>query len=173
MDPGVPLVVTKINAHAVGSHSGIIANPNCAAIIALMALWSIYCRNRVRRVILATHRSASGAGAAAVEELREATRAFLDGRSFAPQRLPHPYAFNLFSQDTAIDPETGCNSEETKVINEPRKILDDLDIRIGVTCVRVPVLRAHSIAATVECERPVDPDMARLAFRGSRCAARR
>jgi aspartate-semialdehyde dehydrogenase len=161
MDPAVPLVVPEINADAIGSYSGIIANPNCAAIVALMALWPIYRRNRVRRVILATYQSASGAGAAAVEELREATRAFLDGRSFAPQRLPHPYAFNLFSHDTAIDPATGYNGEETKVIIETRKILDDPDIRVGVTCVRVPVLRAHSVAATVECERPVDPDMAR------------
>jgi aspartate-semialdehyde dehydrogenase len=160
MDPAVPLVVPEINADAIGSYSGIIANPNCAAIVALMALWPIYRRNRVRRVILATYQSASGAGAAAVEELREATRAFLDGRSFAP-RLPHPYAFNLFSHDTAIDPATGYNGEETKVIIETRKILDDPDIRVGVTCVRVPVLRAHSVAATVECERPVDPDMAR------------
>jgi len=161
LDPAVPLVVPEINPDAIGSHSGIIANPNCAAIVALMALWPIYRRNRVRRVILATYQSASGAGAAAVEELRETTRAFLDGRSFAPQRLPHVYAFNLFSHDSAIDPATGYNGEETKVINETRKILDDPDIRVGVTCVRVPVLRAHSVAATVECEWPVDPDMAR------------
>ena len=161
LDPAVPLVVPEINPDAIGSHSGIIANPNCAAIVALMALWPIYRRNRVRRVILATYQSASGAGAAAVEELRETTRAFLDGRSFAPQRLPHVYAFNLFSHDSAIDPATGYNGEETKVINETRKILDDPYIRVGVTCVRVPVLRAHSVAATVECEWPVDPDMAR------------
>ncbi len=161
MEPAVPLVVPEINAGAVGSHNGIIANPNYAAIVTLMALWPIYRRNRVRRVILATYHSASGAGAAAVEELQAATRAYLAGRSFAPQILPHPCAFNLFSHNTPIDPATGYNGEETKVINEIRKILDDRDIRVGVTCVRVPVLRAHSIAATLECERPVDPDTAR------------
>ena len=160
MDPAVSLVVPEINGDAIGSHSGIIAKPNCAANVALMALWPIYRRNRVRRLILATYQSASGAGAAAIEELREATRAFLDGRSFVPQKLPHPYAFNLFSHDTAIDPATGYNDEETKVINETRKILDDPDIRVGVTCVRVPVLRAHSVAATVECDRPVDRPIA-------------
>ena len=75
--------------------------------------------------------------------------------------LPHPYAFNLFSHDTKIDPATGYNDEETKVITETRKIFDDPDIRVGVTCIRVPVLRAHAVAVTLECERPIDPDEAR------------
>ena len=75
--------------------------------------------------------------------------------------LPHPYAFNLFSHDTAIDPATGYNDEETKVIAETRKIFGDPEIRVGVTCIRVPVLRAHAVAVTLECERPIDPDEAR------------
>jgi aspartate-semialdehyde dehydrogenase len=161
MDPAVPLIVPEINADKIASHSGIIANPNCVAVVALMALWPIHRRNRIRRLILATYQSASGAGAAAMQELHEATRAFLDGRSFTPEVLPHPYAFNLFSHDTTIDPATGYNQEEVKVINETRKILDDPEIRVGVTCVRVPVLRAHSIAVTLECERPIDPEAAR------------
>ena len=164
MDPTVPLVVPEIYAETIAAHGGIVANPNCAAVIAAMALWPIHRRNRIRRVILATYQAASGAGAAAMQELRDATCAFLEGRSFAPQVLPHPYAFNLFSHDTPVDPATGYNDEETKVINETRKILDDPEIRVGVTCVRVPVLRAHAVAATLECERPISPHEARASL---------
>jgi aspartate-semialdehyde dehydrogenase len=96
-----------------------------------------------------------------MQELLDATRAHLAGEPQVPRVLPHPYAFNLFSHDTPIDPETGGNGEETKVVNESQKILADPDIRIGVTCVRVPVLRAHAIAMTLECERPMHPDEAR------------
>jgi aspartate-semialdehyde dehydrogenase len=161
MDPAVPLVVPEINAAALAGHAGIIANPNCAAIIALMALWPIHKRNRIRRVILSTYQAASGGGAAAMQELLDATRAFLDGNELRPRVLPHPYAFNLFSHDTKIDPATLYNDEETKVVNETRKILDDAELRLGVTCIRVPVLRAHAVAATFECERPIAPEEAR------------
>jgi aspartate-semialdehyde dehydrogenase len=160
MDPAVPLVVPEINAGSIAGHSGIIANPNCAAIIAITPLWPIHRRYRIRRLILATYQAASGAGAAAMAELIAATRAQLAGASFTPRVLPHPYAFNLFSHDTAIDPATGSNEEETKIVNETRKIFADCNIRIGVTCVRVPVLRAHAVAVTLECERPIDIDEA-------------
>jgi aspartate-semialdehyde dehydrogenase len=146
MDAAVPLVVPEINGAAIETHRGIVANPNCAAIIALMALAPMHRRNRIRRAILATYQAASGGGAAAMRELIEATRAHLAGAAYPPRTLPHPYAFNLFSHDTPIDRETGYNAEETKVINESRKILGDSGIRIGVTCIRVPVLRAHAIA---------------------------
>jgi aspartate-semialdehyde dehydrogenase len=161
MDPATPLVVPEINAPEIARHSGIIANPNCAAIIALMALWPIHRHNPVRRVIIATYQAASGAGASAMAELQQATRAALDGRPHEPRALPHPYAFNLFSHDTPIDPATGYNDEETKVMNEMRKILGMPELRIGVTCIRVPVLRAHAVALTVECEQPITPDEAR------------
>lgn len=161
MNPAVPLVVPEINAAALAGHDGIVANPNCAAIIAITPLWPIHRRNRIRRLILSTYQAASGAGAAAMEELVASTRAHLAGDRFTPRVLPHPYAFNLFSHDTAIDPATGYNDEETKVIAETRKIFDDPAIRVGVTCIRVPVLRAHAVAVTLECERPIDPDEAR------------
>jgi aspartate-semialdehyde dehydrogenase len=161
MEAAVPLVVPEINSAAIELHAGIIANPNCAAIIALMALAPIHRRNRIHRVILATYQAASGAGAAAMTELREATRAYLDGCAYEPRVLPHPYAFNLFSHDTPIDPATGYNGEETKIINETRKILADPEIRVGVTCVRVSVLRAHAIAMSIECENPIAPEEAR------------
>jgi aspartate-semialdehyde dehydrogenase len=151
----VPLVIPEINARRIRDHKGIIANPNCSAITALVPLWPIHTQNRIKRVILSTYQAASGAGAAAMEELKESTRATLDGRPFTPTVIPHPYAFNVFSHNTAIDPETGYNDEETKVIKETRKIFEDEKIAIGVTCVRVPVLRAHCEAITFECERPI------------------
>ena len=155
MDPNVPLVIPEINAHRIRDHKGIIANPNCSAITALVPLWPIHKQNRIKRVILSTYQAASGAGAAAMEELLESTRAYLDGRPFTPKVIPLPYAFNVFSHNTAIDPETGYNDEETKVIKETRKIFEDDRIAVGVTCVRVPVLRAHSEAITFECENPI------------------
>ncbi len=155
MDPGVPLVIPEINANRIREHNGIIANPNCSAITALVPLWPIHKANRIKRVILSTYQAASGAGAAAMEELVESTRASLDGRPFTPKVIPHPYAFNVFSHNTAIDPDTGYNDEETKVIKETRKIFEDERIAVGVTCVRVPVLRAHCEAITFECENPI------------------
>jgi aspartate-semialdehyde dehydrogenase len=161
MDPGVPLVVPEINAEAISTHKGIIANPNCSAIISITPLWPVHRRNRIKRIIISTYQAASGAGAAAMEELRESTRAYLDGRKFEHKVLPHPYAFNAFSHNTKIDPATGHNEEETKVINETRKIFGDPNIAIGITCVRIPVLRAHCVSVTFECERPITPDEVR------------
>jgi len=155
MDADVPLVIPEINPGAIAGHRGIIANPNCSTIIAITPLWPIHRRNRVRRLIASTYQAASGAGAAAMEELRESTRAHLEGRDYAPTVLPHPYAFNLFSHNAKIDPATGYNEEETKMLNETRKIFADDAIRVTATCVRVPVLRAHCEALNFECERPI------------------
>jgi len=156
-DPSIPLVVPEINPQAIAGHRGIIANPNCSTIIAITPLWPIHRANPIRRMIAATYQAASGAGAAAMEELREATRAHLEGRAFEQKVLPHPYAFNLFSHNSKIDAATGYNEEETKVIRETHKIFGDDSIRVSATCVRVPVLRAHSIAIHFECERPITP----------------
>jgi aspartate-semialdehyde dehydrogenase len=161
MDPNVPLVIPEINANRIREHCGIIAVPNCSAITALVPLWPIHRNNRIKRLIVSTYQAASGAGAAAMQELVESTRASLDQQIYTPRVMPHPYAFNLFSHNTDIDPETGYNGEETKVINETRKIFEDERIAIGVTCVRVPVLRAHSEAITFECERPISEDEVR------------
>jgi len=157
MDPTVPLVIPEINPGAIINHKGIIANPNCSTIIGIVPLWPIHQRNPVKRLIVSTYQAASGAGAAAMEELRESTRAHLEDREFKNTVLPHPYAFNLFSHNSKIDPETGYNEEETKMIKETRKIFADPDIRISATCVRVPVLRAHSESLTFECDRPITP----------------
>jgi aspartate-semialdehyde dehydrogenase len=161
MDPNVPLVIPEVNGNRIRDHKGIIANPNCAAITALVPLWPIHQNNRIKRLIISTYQAASGAGAAAMEELVESTRANLNGQVYTPRVMPHPYAFNLFSHNTAIDPETGYNDEESKVIKETRKIFEDERIAIGVTCVRVPVLRAHCEAITFECERPITEDEVR------------
>jgi aspartate-semialdehyde dehydrogenase len=161
MDPAVPLVVPEINPRAVREHRGIIANPNCTAIISITPLWPIHQVNRIVRLQIASYQSASGAGAAAMEELREATRAYLEGRDYQQRVLPHPYAFNVFSHNARIDPATGYNEEEIKVREEARKIFGDPELRVSATCIRVPVLRAHSVAITFECQRPIPAEEAR------------
>jgi aspartate-semialdehyde dehydrogenase len=161
MDADVPLVVPEINADAIAAHKGIIANPNCSAIISITPLWPVHRKNRIKRMIISTYQAASGAGWAAMEELRESTRAYLEGRKFEHKVLPHPYAFNAFSHNTKIDPKTGHNEEETKVVNETRKIFGDPNIAIGITCVRIPVLRAHCMSVTFECEKPITPEEVR------------
>jgi aspartate-semialdehyde dehydrogenase len=155
MDRAVPLVVPEVNAEVIGAHRGIIANPNCVAIISVVPLWPLHRVFGIRRVIASTYQAASGAGAAAMEELRQSTRAALAGETLRPRVLRHPYAFNLYSHDTAVDPATGANEEETKVARELRKIMSAPDLRVSVTCIRVPVLRAHAVALTVEFERPI------------------
>jgi aspartate-semialdehyde dehydrogenase len=155
MDPAVPLVVPEINPQAARTHQGIIANPNCTAIISITPLWPVHRVNRIRRLLIASYQAASGAGAAAMEELRESTRAYLAGSDYPPRVLPHPYAFNVFSHNTRVDPASGYNDEEIKVREETRKIFGDEEIRVSATCIRVPVLRAHSVAMSFECERPI------------------
>ena len=164
MQSDVPLVVPEINADEIATHRGIIANPNCVAIVAGVPLWPIHRRNRILRLILASYQAASGAGAAAMDELVQSTRAYLEDRPYENRVLRHPYAFNLFSHDTAVDPRTGYNGEETKVMAELRKIFAEPALRVSATCVRVPVLRAHSLALTVECARPIALDEVRAAL---------
>jgi len=124
-------------------------------------LWPVHRQNRIKRMVIATYQAASGAGAAAMDELVESTRASLEGRACEPKAMPHPYAFNLFSHNTRIDPQTGYNEEESKVIKETRKIFEDERIGIGITCVRVPVLRAHCEAITFECEKQISENEVR------------
>jgi aspartate-semialdehyde dehydrogenase len=167
MDAGVPLVVPEINPEAVRQHKGIIANPNCSTIISITPLWPVHRRNPIQRMIVSTYQAASGAGAAAMEELRESTRAYLEGKSYQNTVLPHAYAFNLFSHNSKMDPENGYNEEEMKVVRETHKIFGTSEIRIAATCVRVPVLRAHSIAINFECERPITPAQVREIVAGA------
>ena len=165
MDASIPLVVPEVNPDTIPTQPGIIANPNCVAIIATVPLAPLDARHTIRRLTIATYQAASGAGAAAMEELRASTAAYLAGDAYAPRVLKHPYAFNLFSHDAAVNPDTGYNGEEEKVIAETRKIMDRPDLNIGITCIRVPVLRAHSMAVTVEFAEPVSPDQVRTILR--------
>jgi aspartate-semialdehyde dehydrogenase len=161
MEAAVPLIVPEVNGEALGQHRGIIANPNCVAAIATVALAPLHRAHPIRRLNISTYQAASGAGAAAMEELRLSTATYLAGEAFEPKVLPHPYAFNLFSHNADMDPESGYNGEELKVIAETRRILDVPALPIGITCIRVPVLRAHAMAISIEFDRPVSPDEAR------------
>jgi aspartate-semialdehyde dehydrogenase len=154
MDAATPLVVPEVNAGAMSAANKLIANPNCVAAIMVMGLWPLHQANPVKRISGATYQAASGAGAAAMEELQVSTQAYLAGEPYTPKVMPHPYAFNLFSHNTSVDPETGYNDEETKVMKEMRKIMALPDLPIGVTAVRVPVLRAHAMALSVEFAKP-------------------
>jgi len=161
MHPGVPLAVPEANGETLTRHRGIIANPNCVAAIAVVALAPLHRVHPLRRVIAATYQAASGAGAAAMEELRQSTEAYLRGEKFTPKVLPYSYAFNLFSHDAAMDLETGYNDEENKVVAETRRMLGAEGLPIGITCIRVPVLRAHAMALTVEFDEVVSAEEAR------------
>ena len=160
MDPNVPLVVPEINPGAAKGHQGIIANPNCSTIILCMAVWPLHRVNPVRRIVVSTYQAASGAGAAAMEELRTQSQDHLSGRPVVPKVFPHPIAFNLFSHNTPIGPD-GYNTEERKMIDETRKIFAEPELPISATCVRVPVLRAHSESVNLTFERPMTPNEAR------------
>jgi len=160
MDPSVPLVVPEINPQDLAAHAGIIANPNCSTIIMDVVVWPLYQHSRVARIVVSTYQAISGAGARAMEELETQTRDVLNGKEARPNEMPHQVAFNLFSHNTQIGAEGYCE-EEMKMVNETKKMFHDDDIRIAPTCVRVPVMRAHSEAVNLEFEEAVDAFQAR------------
>jgi len=143
MDPETPLVVPEINPEDVKRHKGIIANPNCSTIIMNVPVWPLHQRVPVKRAVCSTYQAASGAGAAAMSELEQQARDWSAGTSLKMDIFKRQYIWNLFSHNSDIDPETGYNTEETKMIKETRKIFHDEGVKVSVTCVRVPVLRAH------------------------------
>ncbi|OGW86956.1 MAG: aspartate-semialdehyde dehydrogenase [Omnitrophica bacterium RIFCSPHIGHO2_02_FULL_46_11] len=159
MHPKVPLVIPEINPEDIKKHKGIIANPNCSAIIMLMAVAPLHRKNPIKRILCSTYQSASGAGAKAMRELETQTRDVLDGKPIKKEVFPHQIAFNLFSHNSTIE-ENGYNEEELKMIQEAHKILHDDSIRIATTCVRVPVFRAHSEAIYIEFERKMPLEQA-------------
>lgn len=159
MDPNVPLIIPEINAHAMQQHHGIIACPNCSTAIMLMAVAPLHRRFKVKRIVAATYQAASGAGAEAMRELELETAARVQDRPFERKIFPFPYAFNLFTHNSTLL-DNGYVEEEMKMVEETRKILEDTTLRITATCVRVPVLRAHSEALNVEFERPVTEEEA-------------
>jgi aspartate-semialdehyde dehydrogenase len=160
MDPEVPLVVPEVNPEAIKNHKGIIANPNCSTIIMNVPVFPLHKVNPVRRCVVSTYQAASGAGAAAMQELADGAAAFLAGEPFEPKVLPHPAAFNVFAHKSAVA-ENGYNEEENKMVNETRKIFSCPEIRVTATCVRVPVMRAHSESINLEFTHPMTEDEAR------------
>ncbi len=166
MDPEVPLVVPEVNPEDIKSHKGIIANPNCSTIIMNVPVWPLHQVHTLERVVVSTYQAASGAGAAAMAELKEGAKAFLEGREFTPTVLPHPAAFNVFSHNSDIG-EDGYNVEERKMILETRKIFHEEKIRITATCVRVPVMRAHCESINLEFANPISPDEVREILSGA------
>ncbi len=166
MDPTVPLVVPEINPGDLVGHDAIIANPNCSTIIMNMAVWPMHKVNPVRRIVVSTYQSASGAGAAAMEELRTQTADHLAGRDITPKVFPHPVAFNLFSHNTPVGAD-GYNTEERKMIDETRRIFHEKDLAITATCIRVPVMRAHAESINLTFDRPITPDEVRSILVGA------
>lgn len=160
MDPTVPLVVPEVNPQAAASHQGIIANPNCSTILMVLAAYPLHRVQPIQRIVVATYQAASGAGARAIEEVKAQTIAILNGQQPPTDIFPYPLAFNLFPHNTPLNDQGYCQ-EEMKMIHETRKIFNDPAIRITATCIRVPVLRAHSEAVNLEFEQPFDVTQAR------------
>jgi aspartate-semialdehyde dehydrogenase len=159
MDPEVPLVVPEVNPEDIKAHKGIIANPNCSTIIMVLPLFPLHKAFGVKRVFVATYQAASGAGARAMQELREETHALLEGKSYKRSVIPFQYAFNLFPHNSALA-DNGYCQEETKMLNETRKMFHKEDFRLNAWCVRVSVLRAHSEVLNIEFEKEVSADEA-------------
>ncbi|HRU14784.1 MAG TPA: aspartate-semialdehyde dehydrogenase [Anaerohalosphaeraceae bacterium] len=160
MDPDVPLVVPEINSQDIYKHKGIIANPNCTTIIAIVAVWPLHKANPVRRMVVSSYQAASGAGQSAMLELLQQTREVLEGKPVTVKALKYQLAFNVYCHDSKIGPN-GYNEEEMKLVHETRKIFHCPDIAITGTCVRVPVLRAHSESINLEFSSPITPDEVR------------
>jgi aspartate-semialdehyde dehydrogenase len=160
LDPTVPLVVPEVNPQAAATHQGIIANPNCTTILLAVAVYPLHQVQPIRRLIAATYQSASGAGARAMEEMKQQAVAILQGKEPTTELFPYPLAFNLFPHNSKLNDRGYCE-EEMKMVNETRKIFDEPALRVTATCVRVPVLRAHSEAVNLEFEQPFGVEQAR------------
>ncbi len=165
MDPRVPLVVPEINPEALKNHQGFIANPNCSTIIALMPLAPLHRVAKIKRIVASTYQAVSGTGAPAVRELEAQARAWAAGQPLTREVYPHQILFNVIPAVGSFKDASGETTEEIKMRKETHKILGDSSIRIGNTCVRVPVLNGHSIAINVELERPMTADQAREILR--------
>ena len=168
MQENVPLVIPEINAGDVARHEGIIANPNCTTAITLMALYPLHRKFRVKRIFASSYQAVSGAGTQAIEELKQQAKAAVTGKHIEREVFPHQIAFNVIPQvDSFLD--SGYTKEEMKMQNEGRRIMHLPSFKASVTCVRVPVFRAHSIAVSAEFQERVTIVEAReaiVSFRG-------
>ena len=160
MDEKTPLVVPEVNPHDLEWHNGIIANPNCSTIQMVVALKPLHDVAKIKRVVVSTYQAVSGTGAAAMQELQDQVHQWAEGKEITKSVYPHQIAFNLIPQVDSFD-ASGYTKEELKMVNEGRKILNHPKLKVSTTCVRVPVLRAHSIAISAEFEKPVSVERAR------------
>jgi aspartate-semialdehyde dehydrogenase len=160
MDDNVPLVIPEINAADVRQHKGIIANPNCTTAITLMALYPLHKAFNVQRIFASSYQAVSGTGAKAIEELERQVGQIVEGKPVTKEVYPHQIAFNVLPHVDSFLP-SGYTKEEAKMENEGRKIMHHPAFRASVTCVRVPVYRAHSVAVSAEFEKPITVDSAR------------
>jgi aspartate-semialdehyde dehydrogenase len=163
MDADVPLVIPEINPQALRSHKGIIANPNCSTAVTLMALWPLHVKFGLKRYFAATYQSVSGTGTDAVDELEAQVQAHAKGDAMPRKIYPYQIAFNVIPQVDSFG-ANGYTGEETKMMQESRKIMGLPGLKVSSTCVRVPVVRAHSMAVNAEFERPVSVEEARAAI---------
>jgi len=160
MDPEVPLVVPEVNAEDAFKHKGVIANPNCTTAIMCVAVYPLHKAKGLKRMVAATYQAASGGGAKAMQELLDQTRDVLDGKPAEVKYMAQRIAFNLFPHiDVFLD--NGYTKEEMKMFNEARKIMHLPNLMLSCTCVRVPVLRAHSESLNMEFENEITPEEAR------------
>jgi aspartate-semialdehyde dehydrogenase len=159
MEPDVPLVIPEINGADVQQHRGLIANPNCTTAVALMAIYPLHRAFGVRRVIASSYQAVSGSGARAIKELESQVKAAAQDQPAVAEIYPHPIAFNLLPHVDSFLPN-GYTKEEMKMQNEGRRIMHLPEFRASVTCVRVPVYRAHSVAVSAEFDRPVSVEEA-------------
>ncbi len=160
MEDDVPLVVPEVNPEDVKWHKGIIANPNCSTIQMVVALYPIHKAKKIKRVIVSTYQAVSGAGATAIKDLEEETRAYFEGKYYYPEALPNHIAFNVIPHiDVFLDND--YTKEEMKMYHETRKIMHAPDINVSATCARVPVFYGHSEAVVIETENPITPEEAR------------
>ncbi len=160
MDPDVPLVVPEINGEDAKQHRGLIANPNCTTAVALMAIYPLHRAFGIRRVFAASYQAVSGSGARAIDELQKQAEAVGKDRQPPPRVYPHPIAFNVLPH-VDVFLESGYTKEEMKMQNEGRKIMHLPEFCASVTCVRVPVYRAHSVAVSAEFDKKVSVEQAR------------
>ncbi|WP_193741993.1 MULTISPECIES: aspartate-semialdehyde dehydrogenase [Prochlorococcus] len=163
MDNDVPLIVPEVNPEDAFNHQGLIANPNCTTILLTVVLKPLSDLIPIKRVVLSTYQSASGAGAKAMSELKNLTQKVLNDKEVKSEVLPYSLAFNLFLHNSPLAANSYCE-EEMKMVNETRKIMGVPQLPLTATCVRVPVLRAHSEAVNIEFEKPLDVAIAKKAL---------
>lgn len=170
MEPEVPLVIPEVNPEAMANvrlgQGAIVANPNCSTIICLMAATPLHRHAKVLRMVVSTYQAASGAGAAAMEELKLQTQEVLEGKAPTCNIFKQQYAFNIFSHNAPVL-ENGYNEEEMKMVKETRKIWNDKEVKVTATCIRVPVMRAHAESVNLQFEKPLDEDTAREILRAA------